>query len=262
MALAEVDIGHGKDHRKEYFKAFKQLFLGKSKNGRDCIIVNPEVINFTTKKGVLLADADDFLTIENPHLGYHIKYLLKSFGYDSVSGITLYTGDASFEPMHGTPKMQMDWDKNRLEAYRGSMMHFLRSVYTNTVLQEGFIINPVIGNRYSYADKQIYYDARPVRFDTLMHVIDSSFISLKFGTVMFTFDPKKAASIKTNSPYPIRKIKTIDKNTTTIKLYAPEVIIDRTGAHRRFTDFLIEGKLANARVGDQLPFEYQPPAKN
>jgi len=261
-ALAEVNVGHGKDHRDDYLKGFKELFLGKSKNGKACVLVNPQVINFTTKKGVLYADADDFLIIENQRLGYHIKYLLKSFGYNSVTGITLYSGNTSFEPMKGTPQMQADWDKNRMEAYRGSMMHFLRAVYNHDVLKEGFIINPIIGDVNAYSDKRVYYDARPLRFDTLVHAIDSSFVSLKFGRVMYTYDPRKAASTKTNSPYVIRKLKTLDNSVTIIKLFSPQAVIDRTGAHQHFTDFLIEGKLAYDRVGDQLPFEYQPPAKN
>jgi hypothetical protein len=259
IELAQVNIG-GKDHWDSYFKAFKQLFLGKSKNGKACVIMNPRIINFSTKKGILFADANDFLIIENPRLGYRVKYLLKSFGYDSSSGITLYTGDASFEPMQGSPRMQGEWNKNRFEAYQGSLMHFLRSVYQNRVLKEGFIINPII-DRWA-PGSVIYYDARPLRFDTLVRAIDTSFVALKFNKVMYTYNPKKAASVKTNSAYPIQKQKTVDGGVTTIKLYTPEAVIDHRGAHRDFRDFLIDGKLARNRVGDQLPYEYEPPANN
>jgi len=108
----------------------------------------------------------------------------------------------------------------------------------------------------------IYYDARSLRFDTLVRVIDTSFVALKFNKVMYAYDPKKAASIKTNSAYPIQKQKSADGGVTTIKLYTPEAVIDHRGAHRDFRDFLIDGKLARNRVGDQLPYEYEPPANN
>lgn len=262
VILDQVNIG-GKDQWNAHFKLFREVFLGKTKNAEACQILNPKIINFSTNKGLLLADADDFLIIENPKLGYRIKYLLKNFGYNTKTDLTLYSGETSFEPMQGTPRMQKEWDRNRLEAYQGSMMHFLRSVYQNTVLKEGFLINYVYG-KYLKSDQitpVVQIDDRPIRFDTLVNVIDSSFISFKFKTVMFTYNPGKARSAKTNRPYIIRRELKIVPKTTTIKLYAKEAIIDRRGAHHDFRDFLVEGDLAKYRVGDQLPYEYQPPAK-
>jgi hypothetical protein len=262
IMLDQVNIG-GKDDWDVHFKKFREAFLGDTKNAQACVIVNPKVINFSTKKGLLLADADDFLIIENPKLGYRIKYLLKDFGYNTKTQLTLYSGETSFEPMKGTPKMQKSWDKNRLEAYRGSFMHFLRSVYQNTVLKEGFIINGIYRNYYStnLVYPVLLIDQRPVRFDTLANVIDTSFISFKFKPLMFTYDPRKAKYSKTNMGYTVMKEVKIDDKTTIIRLFTKEAVIDRQGAHRDFRDFLIEGNLAKYRVGDQLPFEYQPPAK-
>lgn len=262
VILNQVNIG-GKDNWDAHFKQFREVFLGKTKNADACVILNPKVINFSTNRGLLLADAEDFLIIENPRLGYRIKYLLKDFGYNTKTQLTLYSGETSFEPLKGTSKMQATWEKNRLEAYQGSFMHFLRSVYQNTVLQNGFIINSVY-NTYLKQDMitpLLLIDDRPVKFDTLVNVIDTSFISLKFKTLMFTYDPRKARSAKTSMAYPIMKEIKIVSKTTTINLYANEAVIDRRGAHRDFRDFLIEGYLAKNRVGDQLPFEYQPPAK-
>ena len=78
---------------------------------------------------------------------------------------------------------------------------------------------------------------------------------------MFTYNPGKARSTKTNSAYPIMKVVRVTDRISTIKLYSNEAVIDRTGAHQDFRDFLIEGPLAKDRVGDQLPFEYLPQAK-
>ncbi|MFD2873518.1 carboxypeptidase-like regulatory domain-containing protein [Mucilaginibacter ximonensis] len=263
--LKQVNIG--KDNFDARFKTFREAFLGKTKNANDCIIVNPHVINFSTEKGLLLADADDFLIIENPNLGYRIKYLLKNFGYNAKTDVTLYDGETSFEPMKGTAKMQKKWDKNRLEAYRGSFMHFLRSVYQNTVLKEGFVINYIFGPHP--IGSLCIYDDRAVGFDSLVRTIDTSFVAFKFEKLLFTYDPLKARSAEVDiARYPrsvatpIVKMRTVGPWMTIISLHANEAIIDRRGAHRDFRDFLIEGDLAKYRVGDQLPFEYQPPAKN
>ncbi|MFD2873519.1 carboxypeptidase-like regulatory domain-containing protein [Mucilaginibacter ximonensis] len=255
--LAEVRIG-GKDNFEKHYQTFKELFLGKTKNGRACTIINPRVLNFSTKKKILFADASDFLIIENPRLGYRIKYLLKQFSYNSNTGITLYTGETNFEPMKGTPQMQATWDKNRLAAYKGSLMHFLRSVYRNRVLREGFIINPIL-ERDDSNPPIITYDARPVAFDTLRRIVDSSFVGLRFKRLLYSYDPSRAKTIQTNITTPVLKERLVDNDITQITLFNEEAIIDQNGAHRDYRDFLVEGSLGANRVGDQLPFEYQPP---
>lgn len=263
-ALKQVNIG--KDNFDARFKIFREAFLGKTKNANHCVIVNPHVINFSTEKGVLLADADDFLIIENPNLGYRIKYLLKYFGYNAKIDVTLYDGETSFEPMKGTAKMQREWDKNRLKAYQGSFMHFLRSVYQNRALEEGFVIKSVFA--FIRLDRMgtggIMYDDRLIKFDTLVTAIDTAFVAFKFSKILFTYNPRQARLEQTYRGFPDRvpKALRIGPWMTTISLHANEAIIDKRGAHRDFRDFLIEGNLARYRVGDQLPFEYKPPAKN
>ena len=261
-ALREVNIG--KDNFDALFKIFREAFLGKTKNANDCIIINPRVINFRTEKGMLLADADEFLIIENSNLGYRIKYLLKNFGYNAKIDVTLYDGETSFEPMKGTAKMQREWDKNRLKAYQGSFMHFLRSVYQNRALEEGFrinSINTIKKDRTGTAD--IEYKVPTVWFDSLVKPIDTSFVAFKFKKLLFRYFPRKARSANddTGNAEPVIKVRTVSPSMTIISLYANKAIIDRRGAHRDFRDFLIEGSLARYRVGDQLPFEYQPPTK-
>ncbi|HWZ35775.1 MAG TPA: carboxypeptidase-like regulatory domain-containing protein, partial [Mucilaginibacter sp.] len=79
VALAQVNIGK-KSAWKRNFDLFKKEFLGQTANARQCVILNPQIINFSTKKGLLMADADDFLVIENKRLGYRVHYLLQDFG--------------------------------------------------------------------------------------------------------------------------------------------------------------------------------------
>ncbi|WP_175270154.1 hypothetical protein [Mucilaginibacter humi] len=104
--------------------------------------------------------------------------------------------------------MKKTWEKNRLETYKGSFMHYLRSVYANAVTSEGFITNQLfsahnIKNDPVSLDK-IAIDPRPLRYDTLATVIDTSFISLKSPDFYLTYDPKKLTpSLKS----PLRKIK-------------------------------------------------------
>jgi len=263
IVLDEVFIG-SKEAWQANFELFGRTFLGTSKNAKECVILNPKIINFSTKKGLLMADADEFLIIENKRLGYRVKYLLKDFGYNSVTDVALYNGETNFEELPGTPKMQKEWAKNRLETYKGSFMHFLRSVYYNTTLKEGFLSNhlfiePQSRGRNQEDVKMIVIEPRPVKFDTLVTIIDTSFISLKFSPLYVIYDPKKVAAVTHSKVgYTMKQRIKLDDEASVIKTYLKEAIVDRTGNYTDFRDFFIEGYLARKRVGDQLPFEYQP----
>jgi hypothetical protein len=260
--LSEVVIGGIDDWAKNY-AIFKEQFLGTSANARNCVIINPRVLNFTTKKGTLTADADDFLVIENKRLGYRVKYLLKYFSYNSNFDRTGYDGDASFEEMDGAAEVQKRWAQNRLETYKGSMMHFLRAVYWNTVLKEGFLTYKLFRDttrqtRLGEKVTVVGIDKRPVKFDTLVNVIDTSFVSFKFNNLYATYDPAGAAIIQAKQVLPMKKLFVLTDQGSTIKLYLKEAIIDRRGSYADYRTFLIKGDWSRRRIGDQLPFEYQP----
>ncbi|MDB5003597.1 MAG: hypothetical protein JWQ34_1822 [Mucilaginibacter sp.] len=264
IALNVVVIGGGDDSNWwTYYTLFKGQFIGTSTNAQQCTILNPRMLhlNYNKKKGILLADADRFLIIENKFLGYRIKYMLKYFEYNAINNATIYDGDTNFEELPGTAGMKKRWAKNREEAYRGSLMHFLRSVYTKTTLQEGFIVNTLY--KFTYKNKHddgptLSVDARPIKFDSLITVIDSSFISLKFSPIYVTYNPKKAVDIKNKGDYLTMKDMALNDKASVIKLPLKEAVIDRKGSYVNYRAFVFNGDMGTKRIGDQLPFEYQP----
>jgi|GEM_PF-620171 hypothetical protein len=265
IALQQVTIGKRKASEKN-LALFKEKFLGQSANAKQCIIINPEVINFSTKKGQLLADADEFLVIENKRLGYRLRYLLGGFSYTHADGIIVYHGECSFEELDGTDEQKKKWTRNRLTTYRGSFMHFLRSVYANNTLENGFITKPVYGYgtlRYDNTTIQLHdriiINDRLISFDSLLTAIDTNFTSLKFRQELYvTYDPKLAAHFKPNRTDLQANI-IIDPMGSVLRLTTNQAIIDKKGSYTDYHDFLSQGYWATARVGDQLPVEYKPP---
>lgn len=273
--LKEVVIGT-KGVWEENYEVFKENFLGFSKNAKRCEIINPKILNFNKNagKGILTANTDDFLIIENRSLGYRIKYLLKNFEYNSNTETTVYDGETSFEELPGSDKQRKRYYENRKTSYYGSLMHFFRSIYNNTVLKEGFITNQVyaIENVRDFEsmrqfavevseDKQrsrLTIDRRPVHFNTLISLSDSSLVSLKFLTGLYvTYNPKKSmTSIKL--PEGTKKID-FNWNSSLLQLHLDEALIDKRGSIADYETFLIKGIWGERRVGDQLPFEYKPP---
>ncbi|MGY4383585.1 hypothetical protein ACVWYN_000604 [Pedobacter sp. UYP24] len=259
--LKEVVIGSSDDRDKNY-KLFKRSFLGISKNSKNCKILNDSIINFdfSKKEGVLKASTDDFLVIENRALGYRIKYLLKMFQYSSLTDVTLYDGQAVFEELKGTEKERRKWQESRKKAYYGSLMHFFRSVYQNTVLKEGFLTHHVFSTQFYEAmqAKDLSIDPRPVQFDTLVYIVDSAFVSLKFKNELYVhYNPKEASRIKLDAKMEAETI-LLNYDGSLLKLYLNEALIDKKGSLGHFNTFFIEGFLGKKRLGDQLPFEYYP----
>ncbi len=130
-------------NRQKYLSWFKDEFLGKSNLALDCKIVNPEILylHFDEEQNILTASSSDFLLIENPGLGYKIKYLLKHFSLNlsDRSAIRVqFEGSVLFENMTGTVSKEQRWQKRRLDVYQNSSMHFLRAALNDQIENEGF----------------------------------------------------------------------------------------------------------------------------
>ncbi|WP_429381430.1 carboxypeptidase regulatory-like domain-containing protein [Mucilaginibacter sp. UYCu711] len=262
IRLSEVVIG--RSNFDNNFRVFSENFLGTSANAAQCVIINPKVLNFTTRRRLLLAEADDFLIIENKRLGYRIHYQLKDFVHSATEGSTLYHGEYSFEELNGTDDQKKEWAKHRLETYQGSLMHFLRSVFQKNTLESGFIVRPL----YGYGTERINPDIedpykviikdRPVMFDSLLTPIGTGFMSFKFNQLYIVYDPQKAAGY-TGSKSDEKKQIIKANNSSMLKLGSAEAIIDQKGSSTDYNNFFVRGTWAVKRVADQLPVEYQPP---
>ncbi len=125
-----------------YLYVFKEQFLGKSEIAHDCKILNPEIltINFNMSDSSYTATSDGYLIIENPDLGYHLKFKLNNFYYSTNpdSPRISYNGFAHFEEMQGKPSDMRRWEKNRYDAYKNSYRHFYRALMADRLAEEGF----------------------------------------------------------------------------------------------------------------------------
>ncbi len=130
-------------NRLAYLNLFKDYFIGRTPNAKDCKILNSEVllIDYDKRNRVLTVTSNEFLIIENKALGYRIKYLLQNFEYDYKTQIVFFAGFPYFEEMKGSKAKINRWNKKRNIAYLGSSIHFFRSLYEGTTQSEGFVIH-------------------------------------------------------------------------------------------------------------------------
>lgn len=135
-----------KEGWKKWGKFFTDAFLGESDFAKNCSIENPKALHFfyDKKQNRLIAYSNDNLIIRNKALGYLIKYQLEEFSYDYSNKIVTYVGYTNFEDLNRSAREKGRWVRARKEAYSGSLMHFMRAVYSNSVAGQGFEVREMI----------------------------------------------------------------------------------------------------------------------
>jgi len=141
IVLREVTIsGSSRADWNRNYEMFKKDFIGTDANAKECVVINPKVLDFTYRKSkqTLRASSDEFLIVENKALGYRVKFLLNAFSSDKIEGRLSYQGSRLFEELPGSAAQKKKWQVKRDRAYYGSAMHFFRSLYQDRLKDEGF----------------------------------------------------------------------------------------------------------------------------
>lgn len=126
------------DKWKRNLERFKKLFIGTMDAAKEVEILNPEVLDFSYENERLYASARAPLRIVNRALGYQIVYHLDTLWGNVWQ--SFYRGTSQFtELMPADTGQVQQWHKNRRNAYRGSLRHFLTALAKDSLQQAGFI---------------------------------------------------------------------------------------------------------------------------
>lgn len=118
---------------------FERAFLGESARADSALILNPEVLEFQERTGVLQAAAAKPIVIENRALGYRLVYDLRAFV--QTSDEVRYDGDVQFIPLEDESVLEAErWADARANAYRGSLAHLLRVLVEDDLEDSGFAL--------------------------------------------------------------------------------------------------------------------------
>lgn len=147
--MDEILVGHLDKKWKRRLERFEDLFLGQTQWADSIRILNPEVLRFDANLwGRFTARALAPLQIENRALGYHIIYYLKEFEHTGIR--TRWDGEPLFSEMTSSDLQQQSrWEKNRRQAFYGSMRHFLLALQGDRLEEEGFVLYNVRDNNLS-----------------------------------------------------------------------------------------------------------------
>ena len=251
IELKEVIVHTDKISRAKAMRIFLREFIGR--NNHDCDITNPDDIYFyyDKKEDLLTAGADKPLIILNKKMGYKVTYFLADFSCKPYQ--TIYRGTYFFA--EDTTGLQASKIKKviaaRDEAYKGSRMHFIRALWANQLSKNGFTMYKSVKGPIDYITPNRLNPANMIGYDGIIEVAGGQkFIMLQKG---ISDTDKKFNSNEIYITYQ-QLFPAFLRQTDSSK----GTIIESNGYH----DNGLEWKeyFGQRRVGELLPFEFQPSA--
>jgi hypothetical protein len=220
--------------RRQKLRLFRKEFLGRSSFGKSCKILNENdlTLRYNQRDQALYASSRVPLKVKNKALQYEVSYDIIDFEVqyrivnletqNFVPNSVSYQGTAFFKDLEKSKKKKII--KNRERAYRGSVQHFMRSIYNKNLKEEGYSI--FFGG--FAVDEWAYFSVE--------NLDDSVFkkVSLK-DRVNILFD-KEAQS--------------------EIKLSVEEFFVDAYGNYAPILGVYFIGAMGVQRLGDTLPSDY------
>lgn len=127
-------------------KTFMDYFVGTSDNAAFCKIKNQNEIKFRyyKKSNRLTAYANEAVLLENRALGYLVHYQLEDFEINFRESSFLFLGYTLFEEIKARKGLQDRWETGRKNAYKGSITHFMKSLYADSLVQNGFEVRSLL----------------------------------------------------------------------------------------------------------------------
>ncbi len=270
--------------RAKYLKFFKATLLGTSRNADKSTIVNLDAVNvdFNLETNKLEAFAFEPLIIENPELNYRLTFVLASFELDTHSGTSKYSGHPVYEELEVlSERARKKVEKERLRAYRGSPMHFIRSLYQEKLKDEGFVVdafsikpNPA----YPGADsvKAMIDEARKtMNIAKIAHIPKRDIITftrtnLSVTDIVATESEHKFIGFSdylqviyknenVESNYAARNHIRSERQTSQLSNLNQRVEIFSNGNYTDPNNLILHGYFGWERLADLLPFDYLPP---
>ena len=247
--------------RAQKIKAFKEQFLGNSRAGESCEIINEDdiVVSYDMNTQTLKAFSYNPIIVVNHFLNYRIVFNLVDFRTVFGGGKidypntrqNFYAVTSSFTDLKAVNKTIQ---KRREEAYKHSLPLFYKNL-TNQTLEKA---------KYKIFKKQTQIN--PSQY---FEIKDS--LSLKYVRIKPNPDTN-TQNTTTNSMF--RVIHPADNPSTFLSIivlfnrniqseiifYTDEFFADKYGNTDAFDKIICSGHFGNLRAGDMLPLDYDPKA--
>ncbi len=256
VRLDEVTVQTKDKNRIKNYTEFTKLFLGQSINALNCRILNTEDLYLRKEAQTEIIKGHSLkpLQIENRSLGYKISYELTDFTYDAKSGFLKFSGNPYFRQLPGTAKENKKWIQHRLRSYYGSKMHFLRSLFSDSLNREDFkVSNFEVEITKDKAGRQ-NQNIKPVPENSLMVTKQTEFMTLYSVKPLLVayYDNKPELSTELIGFEPREYQSTVQ--------FSKRLKVFQNGHMTDPYSVTWQGAMADERIADMLPDDFQPHA--
>lgn len=244
--LKEVTVIADGFSRADKLQLFRDQFLGKTKAGRSCKILNEADISFSydTKTNKLSAFSAVPIRIQNKYLGYEILFSLVEFdvrfykkSIKSADVTSSYFAGTTFYKDHSQGKKS--YLNKRKNTYLGSEMQFFRNLTQNIWGKKNFIL---FDGSYMTNPKEHFS------------------VQKKSGTYTVTISDsgnKEVISLTSADKFNKSFNLLYDNSKQSNVIFRSNVIqIDEFGNNENFDVVLFGGELGKRRAGDMLPMDF------
>ncbi|WP_026706278.1 carboxypeptidase-like regulatory domain-containing protein [Flavobacterium soli] len=260
ISLDEVVVGKGPFSRKQMMKVFREQFLGESKAGRSCKILNEDdiVLYYDVSTNTLNASARNPLKIINKHLDYEVNFdleeLIVQYNYKSLDKFnqsrSYFSGTTFYKDMSKNNRA----DKKRRETFYGSATHFALTVANEAwekedirLFVEGWPVNPkdYFKVKDTLGVKQVTLIKEPQK-----EVKDFTLDKSPSNNVTFT-DKGKTKLVKVNFNILYKK-----EHQSIVEFVDKVIYVDENGNYSPIYGILYGGYIGTLKAGNMLPIDY------
>ncbi|MDR1098637.1 MAG: carboxypeptidase-like regulatory domain-containing protein, partial [Tannerella sp.] len=141
--MEEVEVAVKVKVRKNDVDLFWKTILGKKPSKKTIYAANSEEVyyyyNSQTRK--LTVSCRVPLQIVNYETGYRIQYVLNYFTHDYKTNSSSWEGQYMFSELEPENiRQQQHWEENREKVYQVSITNFIKSLYQNSLPENGFLL--------------------------------------------------------------------------------------------------------------------------
>jgi len=253
--VAITSTNEVKDGLEKYGQFFYEEFIGKTSNSKVCNIQNAEALHFffSKKRNRLKITATEPVIIKNNALGYNIKYTIDSFTHEYNTGVSIYSGSPLYEEMQGDSTQKLLWQANRKAAFKGSLLHFMRSVYNKNLKEQEFEIQFIVqqnGIENAIKLKDTYGAINYIKDDSTQ-TVEIMPNQKNVGILFMAEKPVEAYTLAhPTEPKDFKFSMLIFKPTESLT-------IEQNGYFYDQNNLSISGYWAWEKVADQLPYNYR-----
>jgi hypothetical protein len=234
--------------RKQKLQLFREQFLGVTKYGKACKILNEDAIdfNYDLKTYLFTVSCPEPIKVENPLLGYVIDFDLQDF-YVKFNFKTIKSANVVQSLFLGTvkyteTKIDEKIIENRNDVYYGSAVHFFKGIINNSWSNKNFIL---FEEKFSVNPKNYF---KVVKKNDLYEVTVTSTLKVAIPTGLSN---KNNFYADFNLLYDNKKQSRVIFRTETF-------FVDSFGNNSNKNQIIFGGDIGLQKAGNTLPLNFEP----